>query len=68
MMTEAVSATGTSITNGRINHCPVINATVPSVAPSASEPVSPMNISAGCALYHRKANDAPTTVKQNRSR
>src|SRR6202158_3393642 len=40
-------------------------ATVPSAAPSASEPTSPMKISAGYELYQRKPSDAPTSDPQN---
>ena len=37
------------------------------VAPSESEPVSPMNSWAGWTLNHRKPNKAPTRVKQKRA-
>ena len=53
---------------GSSSHCPVMMATVPSVAPSAIEPMSPMNICAGCALNHRKAKHAPTMIKHNCTR
>ena len=39
-------------------------ATVPSAAPSASEPVSPMKTSAGCALNQRNPSEAPTIAAQ----
>ena len=42
----------------------MITAMVPSVPPSDSEPTSPMNISAGCALYQRKPREAPTSAPQ----
>ena len=37
---------------------------MPSAAPSASEPTSPMKISAGYELYQRKPSDAPTSAPQ----
>ena len=40
-------------------------ATVPSAAPSASDPTSPMKISAGYELYQRNPSDAPTSEPQN---
>src|ERR1035441_3852782 len=49
-ITEAVSATNTPRTRTSRISCLMSTATVPSPAPSASEPVSPMKTSAGCAL------------------
>src|SRR5207244_3419012 len=40
-------------------------ATAPSAAPSASEPTSPMKMSAGYELYQRNPSDAPTSEPQN---
>ena len=37
---------------------------MPSAAPSASEPTSPMKISAGYELYQRNPSDAPTSAPQ----
>ena len=42
----------------------MITATVPIAPPSASDPTSPMNTSAGCALYQRKPMLAPTIDPQ----
>ncbi len=42
----------------------MMTATVPMAPPSASEPTSPMKISAGCALYHRKPIAEPTMEPQ----
>ena len=67
-MTLTTTLTGMMTMTGSRIHWPVISATTPSVAPSDSEPVSPMNISAGWTLYQRKAKMAPTTVKQKRTR
>src|SRR5262249_44697775 len=39
-------------------------ATMPSAAPSASDPTSPMKISAGYELYQRNPSDAPTSEPQ----
>ena len=39
-------------------------ATVAIAPPSASDPTSPMKISAGCALYQRKPMLAPTIAPQ----
>ena len=42
----------------------MMTATVPIAPPSASEPTSPMKISAGCALYQRNPMLAPTMAPQ----
>ena len=44
--------------------CLVATATAPSAPPSASEPVSPMKILAGGALYQRKPRPAPIMAPQ----
>ena len=38
---------------------------MPSAAPSASDPTSPMKISAGYELNQRNPSDAPTSAPQN---
>src|SRR5580704_17814183 len=68
MITESASSTKTPpIESSRIS-CLMITATVPIAPPSASDPTSPMNISAGCALYQRNPNDAPTSEPQKITR
>ena len=42
----------------------MITAMVPMAPPSASDPTSPMKISAGCALYQRNPMEAPTMDPQ----
>ena len=54
MMTEPVSITKISPISGRTRIWPVIRAMTASVAPSDSEPESPMKIWAGWTLNHRK--------------
>src|SRR5580700_1879922 len=63
-MTETASITNTPPINGSSNSCLMITATVPIAPPSASEPTSPMNTSAGCALYHKNPIDDPTIAPQ----
>src|SRR5208282_5557099 len=58
-ITDSASITKIPPTNTSSTSCLMITATVPSVPPSASEPTSPMNTSAGCALYQRNPSDAP---------
>src|SRR5271169_849999 len=63
-MTESASSTNTPPTkNSRIS-CLMATATIPIEPPSASEPTSPMNTSAGCALYQRNPRDEPTSAPQ----
>ena len=49
---------------GQQQFLPMMMATVPMAPPSASEPTSPIKISAGWALYQRKPMDAPTMDPQ----
>src|SRR5499426_2765228 len=65
MMTDSASRTNTPPTITSSSSCLMRMATVPSAAPSASEPTSPMKISAGYELYQRNPNDAPTSDPQN---
>ena len=64
MITDSASATKIAPTITSKNSCFISNATVPSVAPRVSEPVSPMNTCAGCELYHKNPNPAPTNAAQ----
>src|SRR5438093_13789595 len=52
-------------TIGSSSSCLMRIATMPSAAPSASDPMSPMKISAGYELYQRNPSDAPTSAPQN---
>src|SRR6202521_44433 len=63
-MTDIASITNTPPINGSSNSCLMITATVPIAPPSASDPTSPMNTSAGCALYHKNPIDDPTIAPQ----
>src|ERR1700688_1940072 len=63
-MTDIASITNTPPINGSSNSCLMITATVPIAPPSASDPTSPINTSAGCALYHRNPIDDPTIAPQ----
>src|SRR5580765_3355004 len=65
MITESATSTKTPPTSPSNSSCLIKMATVPSAAPSASEPTSPMKISAGYELYQRKPSDAPTSDPQN---
>src|SRR5258708_7426566 len=63
-MTESASNTKTPPTkNSRIS-CLMATAAIPIEPPSAREPTSPMNTSAGCALYQRNPSDDPTSAPQ----
>src|SRR2546427_542266 len=56
-ITESASMTNTPPTkNSRIS-CLMMTATTPSEPPSANEPTSPINTSAGCALYQRRNHE-----------
>ena len=65
MTTDSASSTKTPPTMTSSSSCLIRMATVPSAAPSASDPTSPMKISAGYELYQRKPSDAPTSEPQN---
>ena len=67
-ITDSASATNTKPMNSNSSTWPSIIATMASVAPSASDPESPMKTSAGWALNHKNASRAPATVKQNVTR
>src|SRR6185436_12651248 len=58
IITESVSATNTPPMMKSTISWRTITAMVPSAAPSASAPTSPMNTSAGYALNHRKPRPA----------
>src|SRR3954471_24765760 len=64
MTTDAASSTNTPPTITRTNSCLMRSATVPSAPPSASEPTSPMKMSAGYELYQRNPRLAPTSAPQ----
>ncbi len=64
-MTERASATNTPPTSTSHSSRLISTATVPSAPPSANEPVSPMNTSAGWLLYQRNPSAAPNTAAQN---
>ena len=64
MATDRVSTTNRPPTIPSTISCLVQTAMVPSRPPSASEPVSPMKIRAGGALYQRKPIPAPMTEPQ----
>jgi hypothetical protein len=63
-MTESASSTKTPPMMTSRNSDFSRIATAPSAPPMASEPVSPMKTSAGCALNQRKPSAAPTSAKQ----
>ena len=65
MITDSASSTNTPPTIPSSSSCLIRMATVPSAAPSASDPTSPMKISAGYELYQRNPSDAPTSDPQN---
>src|SRR4051795_1278122 len=65
MTTDSASSTKTPPTMTSTNSCLMRSAIVPSAAPSASDPTSPMKMSAGYELYQRNPNDAPTSAPQN---
>ena len=65
MITETVSTTKRPPTIASTISCLVATATAPSAPPSASEPLSPMKIFAGGALYQRKPRPEPTIAEQN---
>src|SRR5579864_5007345 len=63
-ITDTASMTNTPPMKGSSSSCLMITATVPMAPPSASDPTSPMNTSAGCALYQRNPIDDPTIAPQ----
>src|ERR1700691_3870778 len=63
-ITDIASITNTPPINGSSSSCLIITATVPIAPPSASDPTSPMNTSAGCALYHKNPIAEPTIAPQ----
>src|SRR5216117_3128115 len=65
MITDSTSSTNTPPTMTSSSSCLMRMATVPSAAPSASDPTSPMKMSAGYELYQRNPSDAPTSAPQN---
>src|SRR5450759_936011 len=64
MSTDVVSATNTPPMMSSRNSLFSRIATVLRAPPRASDPVSPMNTSAGCELYHRNPTHAPKTALQ----
>src|SRR5699024_848418 len=66
MMTDKVSITKTNpMMTSNISSLAIM-ATAAIIPPSASEPVSPINIFAGWALKTKKPSKAPTTAIENR--
>src|SRR5205807_8911446 len=63
-ITDSASITKIPPMKGKSNSCLIITATVPIAPPKAREPTSPMNTSAGCALYQRNPMDDPTIAPQ----
>src|SRR5579859_7804938 len=64
-ITDTASMTKIPPTKNSSISCLMITAMTPNVPPSESEPTSPMNTSAGCALYQRNPSDAPTSAPHN---
>ena len=64
-MTEAVSKTNKPPTMAKTISCLTIIAIAAKDPPNEREPVSPIKILAGGALYQRKPKHAPTTEPQN---
>src|SRR4029077_8013464 len=65
MTTDSASITNTPPTMSSSISCLMRIATVARAAPSASEPTSPMKISAGYELYQRNPREAPTSDPPN---
>src|SRR5690606_19893899 len=65
IITESVSSTKRPPITASTISCLVATATAPTAPPRASEPVSPMKILAGGALYQRKPRPAPIIAPQN---
>ena len=66
-MTERASATNRPPMMMTTNSVLVTTARHPSAMPRASEPVSPMKMSAGCELNQRKPMQAPASAPANRA-
>ena len=64
-MTEIASKTNKPPATKRINSFFVITLIAPIAAPDDNEPVSPINIFAGGALYHKNPKQDPTIDPQN---
>src|SRR5215510_14422564 len=64
MTTDSASMTKTPPTTGSSSSCLIRIATVPSAPPSASDPTSPMKISALWQFHQRNPRLAPTSVPQ----
>ena len=65
MITETVSKTNSPPIIAKTISCFTIIATAAIDPPSDNDPVSPINIFAGGALYHRKPRQDPTIEPQN---
>src|SRR5260370_21689142 len=65
MITDSVSSTNTPPTITSSISCLMRIATVPSAAPSASDPTSPMKISAGYELYQKNPRHQPPSDPHN---
>src|SRR6185503_10487574 len=63
-ITDSASSTNRPPTSTSSSSCLHSTATVPMAPPSASDPTSPMNISAGWALNQRKPRLAPASAVQ----
>ena len=63
-MTDKASRTKTPPATSKTTSCLAIKLTVPSNEPRANEPVSPIKILAGGALYHKKPRQDPTIAPQ----
>lgn len=66
-MTLSVSNTNTIPIKSRSISCLVSIDIIPSVAPRQREPVSPINILAGCVLYTKNPNRNPVIANENRA-
>ena len=64
-ITDKASTTNSPPIITSTNSCRTITATVPSAAPSANAPTSPINTCAGAALNHKKPKHAPHMAAQN---
>ncbi|OPZ35149.1 MAG: hypothetical protein BWY96_02883 [Spirochaetes bacterium ADurb.BinA120] len=63
-MTDSASTTNTPPTMKRNTSFFIIIATMPTIPPSASDPVSPMNTEAGLLLNQRKPIEAPVSAER----
>ncbi len=64
-ITESVSAINMRLITTNARSVSVIIAITARVAPNAREPVSPINIWAGCILNQRNPINTPTIIRQN---